>query len=864
VRSWFPHRVPSEKRVSRPQDRPSFTAPPRAWLLGGALVLAALLAVGVGAQATLEGLARQRAVAEVNAHNLARLLETSLVASFDRIDLALRAVAEEYHRAGGPRGIDRAALEAFMERRRAGSPDLLSLRIAGADGRILYNAPPAEVGVSVADRDYFRALQGPGAGGLTVSHPYVGRIIATPLVIIARRLQGEDGRFEGVVLGSVTLARLGALLSEIDVGPHGIIALRHDDHSLVAAAGMQRGKVPFGDRHVSSRLEEVVASEHSDAVFEARTSADAVVRTQAFRKLDRYPLYVVVGLAPADHLGEWRRQTAIAWALVAAILVLIGGGASYGTAAWRRRLRHEQLLEEQTERLRESEERFRTAFLTSPDSVNLNRVSDGVYVAINEGFTRMTGWSEAEVLGRSSLALGIWVDPADRARLVAGLEHDGVVANLEARFRRKDGSTLVGLMSARRITLAGEPLLLSITRDVTAWKEAEAERDRLQLQFQEAQRLEGLGRLAGGVAHDFNNLLTVILGCAASLRERIGSAGDVAEDLDQIDTAAGRARDLTRQLLAFARKQVITPVPLDLSRVVKDGERLLRRVLGEDVSLTVRVDEPLWPVLCDPAQLEQVILNLAANARDAMPDGGALTIAARNAEFAADGSAGDGRPPGQWVCVSVRDAGVGMAPEVKAHLFEPFFTTKAHGKGTGLGLATVHGIVAQSGGHLEVESAPGQGTTITVYLPRATAAPAEPPAATPAPLPAPVSGTILVIEDDPLVRGVTVRALRSRGYDVLVAESGEQAVALAAGREGRIDLVVSDVIMPGAAGPQVVERLRLARPGLPALFVSGYPRDAILHRGVLDAGVEFLPKPFSPAALLERVRALVAACRVDG
>jgi CheY-like chemotaxis protein len=305
---------------------------------------------------------------------------------------------------------------------------------------------------------------------------------------------------------------------------------------------------------------------------------------------------------------------------------------------------------------------------------------------------------------------------------------------------------------------------------------------------------------------------------------------------------------------------VIAPVPLDLAVVVRDSERLLRRVLGEDVTLTVELDEGLWPVLCDPAQLEQVILNLVVNARDAMPSGGTLSISARNAEarLLVDLRTGE-RRKGEWVRLSVRDSGTGMSPEVQAHLFEPFFTTKGSGKGTGLGLATVHGIVAQSGGHIEVESAPGRGSTFDLFLPRAAEAPPAAPPAPPARAVGPGTETILVLEDDPLVRHVTVRALRGAGYEVLVAGSGAEAIGQVARHPGQIDLVVTDVVMPGLSGPQVVEELRRGRPGLRVLYVSGYPQDAIAQRGVLELGVEFLPKPFTSAALLERVRVVLEA-----
>ncbi len=510
------------------------------------------------------------------------------------------------------------------------------------------------------------------------------------------------------------------------------------------------------------------------------------------------------------------------------------------------------------EALRESEERFRVAFQTSIDSINISRVEDGVFVAVNEGFSKMTGWTEAEVLGRSALELHIWDDPDDRARLVNGLRKDGYVQNLEATFCRKDGSTLPGLMSAQLIRLSGRQYLLSITRDMSEWKRAEEERDRLKSGLHQASKMEAIGQLAGGIAHDFNNLLTVILSGAEALKH--GIAGDSPPDpevVEEIGAAGGRARDLTRQLLAFARRQVIAPVPLDLNDLVRGSEKLLRRVLGEDVELVVILHPELWAVRCDPSQIEQVVLNLAVNARDAMPGGGKLTI--ETANVVVDETLTASRPwmhPGPYTRLSVRDSGQGVSPEVKAHLFEPFFTTKPVGKGTGLGLATVYGVVKQNGGYILVDSEPGQGATFALFFPRipGAAIAASPPAVATTPR---GTETVLVVEDDPQVRDITVRSLRSGGYRVLVAGAGHEAFEIAAGERGRLRLLVTDVIMPGLDGRAVANELRRHHPDLRVLYVSGHAQDVIAKRGVLEPGIELLPKPFTASSLLARVRAVL-------
>jgi two-component system, cell cycle sensor histidine kinase and response regulator CckA len=504
--------------------------------------------------------------------------------------------------------------------------------------------------------------------------------------------------------------------------------------------------------------------------------------------------------------------------------------------------------------LRESEAKFRVAFRTSPDSVNLNRVADGGFVEVNDGFTRLTGWTAEEVAGKTSLGLGLWADPADRERLRIDLERYGFVENLEARFRRKDGTILTGLMSARLFKLQGEPLILSMTRDITDWRRAEAEREQFRQGMERSARMEAIGHLAGGVAHDFNNMLTVILSCVESLRtDAEGGRPAQAEDVEEIRAAADRAHDLTRQLLAFARRQVIQPVSLDLNEVVRVSEKLLRRVLGEDFTLDVHAQPGLWRARCDRGQMEQVIVNLAVNARDAMSGGGTLSLTTANVEIR-DGS----MRPGPYVALVVKDTGHGLSPEARAHLFEPFFTTKATGKGTGLGLATVYGIVKQSGGEIRVESEPGRGTTFEILLPRSFEESTGP---VPLEADADTRGeeTVLVVEDEPGVRDVTVRALREAGYEVLAARSGEEAVRLGPGTLARVQILVTDVVMPGMDGRATADALWRLHPDLPVLFVSGYTEEAIVQRGVLDAGIQFLSKPFTPGVLVARVRKLLDA-----
>jgi signal transduction histidine kinase/CheY-like chemotaxis protein/tetratricopeptide (TPR) repeat protein len=428
------------------------------------------------------------------------------------------------------------------------------------------------------------------------------------------------------------------------------------------------------------------------------------------------------------------------------------------------------------------------------------------------------------------------------------------------------GGKLVGVMAMFADRPLGEVALKALAAIADAVAVAiqrglaETARASLEEQFRQAQKLESVGRLAGGIAHDFNNLLTVILAGAEMLKQDLGGGSSPAFPMvEEIASAGMRARDLTRQLLAFARRQVISPVPLDLNVLVRNEEKLLHRVLGEDVELVTKLEPSLWSVRCDPGQIEQVILNLAVNSRDAMPKGGTLEIETSNFEVdARDPPLFSGVEPGPFVRLAIRDSGVGMSQEVKSHLFEPFFTTKPAGKGTGLGLATVYGIVEQSAGFIRVDSEPGRGTTFEVLFPRTS----DVAIAGAAPVPrASAKGheSILVVEDDPEVRAVTVRSLRAGGYEVLAAGAAQQALDIVNRESKRFHLLVTDVVMPGQDGRSLAEELRRLHPTMRVLYVSGHPEEVIAKRGVLDAGIELLLKPFTPSSLLARVREVLDA-----
>lgn len=389
-----------------------------------------------------------------------------------------------------------------------------------------------------------------------------------------------------------------------------------------------------------------------------------------------------------------------------------------------------------------------------------------------------------------------------------------------------------------------------------ALREAEERRDRegLEDQLRQAQKVEVIGRLAGGVAHDFNNLLTIISGYTDLTLGQLPEGNPLHENLEEIRNAARRAAELTRQLLAFGRRQILAPKVIDLNAVVADTQKMLRRLIGEDIDLVAVLTPELWRLKADSGQIEQVIMNLAINARDAMPHGGRLTLETQNVELDdAYARAHVAVQPGPYVMLAVSDTGSGMDRETLGHLFEPFFTTKGPGQGTGLGLATVYGIVKQSGGNIWVYSEVGRGTTCKVYLPRVD----EPLESTTPPKPrASLRGTetILLVEDEQAVRLLARRVLEGNGYAVLEAADGLKAIELVRHYEGPIHLLVTDVVMPHMSGRAVADAVTSLRPTMKVLYLSGYTANAIVHRGVLDPGTPFLEKPFTPGTLASKVR----------
>lgn len=495
--------------------------------------------------------------------------------------------------------------------------------------------------------------------------------------------------------------------------------------------------------------------------------------------------------------------------------------------------------------LSRSEERYRRIVETTNEGVWIVDTA-GALTFVNVRMAAMLGYTSEEMIGRRIQDF-IAPESLDPISTILG-RGERIGGQVEVRFARQDGTDLWGLVDAARVASTETDAVLAMVVDVT-------QRRRLEEQLRQAQKMDAVGNLSGGIAHDFNNILSVILSYATLMLSDLTPGDPMRSDLEEVKKAGERAADLTRQLLAFGRQQVLQPRALDLNQVLIGMEKMLRRIIREDTELSLLTSHPLGIAYADAGQVEQVVMNLVVNARDAMPAGGSITIETGNVELdAAYAAIHHDVTPGSYVMLAVTDTGSGMDRATVEHIFEPFFTTKDRGKGTGLGLSMVFGIVKQSKGHIWVYTEPGRGTTFKVYLPRVagsglTEAP-EPTA------PATLRGTetILLVEDEEQVRVVIRSVLRRQGYNVIEAQNGGEALLSCEKYTAKIHLLITDIVMPRMSGRELAERLMPLRPAMKVLYISGYTENAVVHHGVLDSDVAFLHKPITPDALTRKVR----------
>ena len=577
----------------------------------------------------------------------------------------------------------------------------------------------------------------------------------------------------------------------------------------------------------------------------------------AVRQIAGTPWALITKVDQAEVAASANQVTLVVGvSLAASALAVI---LAVGLVWYRRELRTTEYIVALTNEQLKADETVRTlstVVAQSPVSIVITDMA-GTISYVNPMFTQVTGYTAEEAIGQNPRLLTSGERSPDDYRRLWETILAGEVWHGELHNKRKDGelfweaATIAPLRDG-----AGRPSgFVAVKREVTGEKAAQEAHTRLQSEFAQAQKMESVGRLAGGVAHDFNNMLAVILGHAEMALESLDDASPLREHMVEILQAGQHSSDLTRQLLAFARKQKASPKVIDLNEEVTNTLKMLRRLIGENIALVWKPGEGLWSVFMDPAQVDQILANLSVNARDAITGQGTLTIETGNVTVSVEEARERPRlRPGEFVLLSIQDTGCGMPPEVLAHLFEPFFTTKAEGKGTGLGTATVYGIVTQNNGAIEVETAVGEGTTIRLYLPRAaqeetddTHARSDVPRGT---------ETILVVEDETALLSICTRMLEHLGYTVVGCPSAAQAMAAAEVYPGTIHALLTDVVMPGMNGRDLADAVALRHPGIRVLFMSGYTADIISQRGVLDEGVHFLPKPFSASQLAVKLREL--------
>ncbi len=500
--------------------------------------------------------------------------------------------------------------------------------------------------------------------------------------------------------------------------------------------------------------------------------------------------------------------------------------------------------------LRFSEEKFSKAFRSSPTFITISTLQEGRFIEVNDAFLKASGYSKEEMLGISSLELGIWADASDRREMVSLLLEHGVVYNKESKFRMKTGEIINILYSAELIDIGNEQCIIAVILDIT-------ERKKLENQLLQAQKMEAVGQLAGGIAHDFNNIITAIFSYGYLLQRKLRSDDPAADYINKILSLSDRAAQITRGLLTFSRKQHFEVVPVNLNEIIGNIKKLLVNFIAEDIELTTKLLDKDIIIIADRNQIEQVVLNLATNARDAMPNGGKLIIETDLVEINESfiKTHGFGRL-GKYALLTVTDTGIGMDAETRQRIFEPFFTTKEVGKGTGLGLSVVYGIIKQHSGFINLYSEPGRGSTFRIYLPEIKATVERKKEEEPL-RQIGKSATILVAEDEPAVRGPVKEILEEYGYKVIEAADGQDAVEKFKQYKDEIQLLLLDVVMPKMNGKEAYEEIKRMSPEIKVIFTSGYTADVILKKKVLEEDVIFISKPIIPDKLLSRIREVI-------
>jgi PAS domain S-box-containing protein len=809
-----------------------------------AAVAFALALLAVQAFQAWNGYRTARAEAERRATNLVYILSAHMQEAAAALDASLAQIAAASARLGGPSG-DANDWSAVLTGAIAGLPNTGSLSVTDSEGVIRHSTVANVLGRSRQDLYLFQTLRRQANAGMVADRPFKG-VSGEMLIPLGRRLEGPADTFQGIAVATLRLQQLREFYHSIDVGPGGLIRILHPDGQVLFREPSSRD--PIGEPALEDPVYRAYRAGKADGLLDEESGPNGRPLITAFHTLPSPGLLLAVSLDRRAASAEWRNNLAVDGGLLAAEILVLA--IATATILQLLRARHAA-----TVRLASRERQL----LLAESIAHMGAVTFDVATSMvrpSPQIAAIFGWPEPveEIPLQTFLAT---VHEADRQPLSQTIAHcakGGGPYRQEFRITRPDGSVRIiwseGFQDdGTRTAAAG---VVAICQDVTDRRMAER-------QLAQAQKMEGVGQLTGGVAHDFNNLLTVIIGNLDMLAEWPGADARARETAEIALRAADRGADLVRSLLAFSRKQPLQPRVVNLNEIVLETDHLLRRTLGEQVELETSPERKIWLTMVDPAQLQAALINLAVNARDSMTQGGKLTIETGNVVLDEHyARQNEDAKPGAYVLLAVSDTGSGIPAAILDRVFEPFFTTKETGKGTGLGLSMVYGFIKQSNGHVKIYSEVGHGTTVKLYLPRSeTTALVEAPA-TAVELDSPDNETVLVVEDDAMVRDFVVQQLQQLGYRTRLAGNGREALA-ALNRDAEIDLLLTDVILSGSlTGKQVADAAQRRRPDLKVLFMSGYTENAIVHHGRLDPGVLLLSKPFRATDLARMVRRAIA------
>ncbi|GFO61300.1 hypothetical protein GMST_36250 [Geomonas silvestris] len=822
----------------------------------------------------------------VQTQNLAQSLNLSLTGILDKASVAIFAVKKEMEQQARSGGVNPDRIHNYLADYKTRLPEVDGLRVADAQGFILYADHSSTLPrINLSHRDYFKELRDHPQGGVVIGKPVLGMLSKKWQVLVATRVDNPDGSFAGIAYAAISLDYLSSLFATLDLGRDGVINLRDRDLDVVVRYPELSGKPTVGSKVVSRELKALVGAGRSKGTYRTKGSVDSVERVISFQKLSGYPMYIAAGLSTEDNLAPWYQEvkgTLALCALLSGILTLSGllryRKYQQEKLSERRLSEYQEQLEE-TVQLRTGELELRNRQLADEialrkqaeaelekAAVIMQKISDVVLwissdariLYANDAATKLHGYSGEELRRLTVLDLNPRFDAASWQTHWEDLKRDGTLT-IETLNRSHSGREFPVEVTANYLCLNGAEYNCAIIRDITERREAEKEKQLLMQQLFQAQKIESVGRLAGGIAHDFNNLLTPILGYAELLKMDLPPEGNHYRRVDLITQAGDKAKVLIKQLLGFGRQQVLDMKTVDVNEVVRNFYEILRRTIRESIDIRLCLCQESLGVRADMNQLEQIVMNLAVNAQDAIGDKGSIRIETSRVvldeEYARQHAEAS---PGEYLVLAVIDNGCGMSEETRSHIFEPFFTTKGVGKGTGLGLATIYGLVKQHDGHVWVESEPGRGTIFKVFLPvSGQVQAAESAAPKRRPLIRAREARLLLVEDSEVVRDMVADLMVSSGYRTLVAATPMQALRLA--HQHHIDLLVSDVVMPDMSGPELYRELLKIRPEAKVLYMSGYTFDVVVEGRDLDEGIHFLQKPFAVHDLTEKIDTILGA-----